>query len=258
MKTILGFTIAILSFSAHAVTIQCTSADGNPKKAFVKGELTDKKGTLVISGDDVFFNTYEKETIGFNRQIRANEDSFSFAKFSGGDGSLFHFFYLSLPKQVFTNSTTEFPAYLSYLREGVGGMGEVKLSCQTFAKNPYMQDLISRHRNIITYDDLTAADQEKVKLVTKYEELPKKIQAVLNELKLSIVVNEEPILSYDRDFSMMINFSDLGYQNDALEVTEQGQTVGYAFNVTECNPEECYGWDALYLDAAGNILFKSF
>ncbi len=257
MKTILGFALTLLSLNVQAVTIQCTSEDGNTKKAFIKGDLTDKKGSLKISGDEIYFNTYEKETISFNRQIRANEDSFSFAKFSGGEGSLFHFFYLSLPKQTFTNPAPKFPAFLSYLREGVGGMGEVKLSCQTFAKNQYMQSLISNYRNIITYDHLSADDLENVKPFTKYNELPKLVQDTLKELKLVIVVDGN-VSSRSGSFFSMINFSEEEYENDALVVFDQGQTVGYIFNVTECNPEECYGWDALYVDVAGNILFKSF
>lgn len=257
MKTMLSFALALLSLNLQAITIQCTTEDGNPKKAFIKGDLTDKKGSLEISGDEIYFNTSTKEKIGFNRQIRPNEDGFSFAKFSGGDGSLFHFFYLSLPKQTFTNPAPKFPAFLSYLREGVGGMGEVKLSCQTFPKNAYMETLISNYRNLITYDYLSVADLENVKPFTKYNELPKLVQETLRRLKLVIVVDGN-VSSRSGSFFSMINFSEEEYENDALVVIDQGQTVGYIFNVTECTPEECYGWDALYVDAAGNILYKSF
>ena len=34
--------------------------------------------------------------------------------------------------------------------------------------------------------------------------------------------------------------------------------IGYVFNVTTCNSEECYGFDSLYLGPRGKLHYKSF
>jgi hypothetical protein len=56
----------------------------------------------------------------------------------------------------------------------------------------------------------------------------------------------------------VINFSNDKYESDAIRVVKDGVTQGYVFNVTECNIEECYGWEALYLNADGLVLEQSF
>lgn len=254
MKLITATLLGLTSIATFAVNFQCDNIPSRSQgKAELKGSLNQKQGTLEISGDGVYFNSTKREVVPFARISRDNEEDYKFAKFTGG--SLFHRFYFSLPKTALQGKNKKFTGYLTYLREGVGGKENIKVSCGLNPSNEVMNEFIKEYGNLITYDHMSEVDKKKVKLISKINDLPKKILNRLTFLDLSLMEGWDTI--HQGSSYYVINFENSN-ETDAFEVRVEGEIQGYIFNVTECNPEECYGWDALYLDAEGKVLYKSF
>lgn len=246
--------ISLLSFSTQASEIFCTNTPSTRQGlATLRGKITGTNGKFEVAGDGIYFSSSKKENVTFFRNKRENEDKYKFAKFTGG--SLFHLFFLSVPKTVIEKGQQSFPAYLTFLREGVGGKEEVKLSCKTFKVSFTMNSFINEHRNLITWEHLSDQEKKLVTLIEDYNELPKEIKSRLEMLELSIMKGWD--LIFEGKSNYVVNFEN-GEQTDGMKVIKNGELEGYIFNVTECNPEECYGWDSLYLDERGNVLWKSF
>lgn len=254
MKLLPIIVFGLLARSSFALDFQCdnvpTMAQG---KAELKGSLKKNKGKIEISGDGVYFNSTKKEVVPFARIERENEATFKFAKFTGG--SLFHRFYFSLPKSALENKDKTFTGYLTFLREGVAGKENIKLACTVNRSNEIMTGFINRYSNLVTYDRMSEEDKKKVNLISTPQDLPSKIYDRLRFLELSILQDWD-VVSQGQSYDV-VNFSN-SEETDAYVVKVDGVVEGYIFNVTECNPEECYGWDALYLDASGKVLHKTF
>jgi|GEM_PF-4935436 len=125
------------------------------------------------------------------------------------------------------------------------------------ASTDLMDQFITKYRNLITYNRLNQEEQILVRLVQKAEALPTAVLTTLKSLELSLLDEWDPGLFTGKSY-YVINFSTLPNESDAMVVQLEGEIFGYIFNVTECNEQECYGWDALYLDSKGVILKQTF
>jgi hypothetical protein len=257
-RQILSFMLGVFCITnISAMNFSCESK-GNHEAgpAQLKGTMDQLNAKVTVSGEAFYSSISKKEKITFFRNQRENEEQYSYARYTGG--GLFHLFYFSVPKKFLAGEQENFTAYLRYLREGVGGIGEITLKCASVEENTLMNTIISRYRNLITYDRVQDQGDDDKMIPVTFEMLPRRVVTTLKKLKINI--------SYDWDFDetftdspYVVNFSLKPQQNDALEVRDpQGTTVGYVFNVTTCNSEECYGWDALYLNQDGHILYQSF
>lgn len=114
------------------ISIKCLSKGTDLK---ISGSLNKKGGELKIYAPQTIYNgMYDGETCRFERQIRPNEDSLSYAKFVSGDSTWF-FFKLSLPKSVFKNNEKDnFKAYFTVQHDEVGGPEEYELNCNSEIK----------------------------------------------------------------------------------------------------------------------------
>jgi hypothetical protein len=257
MKTLFTFLLLFSTSSFAQTYFSCDFQSRMEGRVQLNGSIGQSNGDITVKGDGALDSSYSSERVFLNRQIRPEEPSFSYAKYSGG--TLFRFYYLSIPKNLEASRFENFKAYLTILREGVGGKKQFELDCKKSTGSSLIRDFVRRYSNIITYDRLSEADRQKVQPVQKFNVLPERVRQTLLELDLAIAVEWDVIQGPLEDAYHMISFSDDVNSNDALAILgENGEVVGFAFNVTSCNPEECYGWDALYLDAEGTIFFKSF
>lgn len=257
MKLITLAALVTLSLSSQAVQFSCSNNNQNSPQGFaaLKGQLNELGGKIELTGDGIYSFGSKRETVTFFRTKRANEDQFKFAKFTGG--SLFHLFYFSLPKDALGSNQKKFTGYLNFLREGVGGMAQFKLSCKVTTTNELMAQITKKFNNLVTYERLEEEGfADVIESVAKHSDLPKAIQKTLERLELSIFDGWD--VTINRKSEYVVNFSNNKYESDAIRIVKNGQTQGYVFNITECNIEECYGWDALYLNADGFVLEQSF
>ncbi|MAF78529.1 MAG: hypothetical protein CME60_10220 [Halobacteriovoraceae bacterium] len=256
MKILLkAFMALIMMNSSYALSIKC-EAVSSQVDINLKGEVNLSEAKLKLSGSSLFDQELRLSPLTFERSIRTQESSYAFAKYSAS--TLFNALYFSLPKDLFQSSKTSFKAYLTLYREGIGGRTNELLNCskKKAMNNSLMSHFIQEYRNLITLDHINEEDREFIHLIHKIDLLPSKILKALNHLNLNLLNDWDTISSTESEY--VINFSE-NETTDAFEViNQQKETVGYIFNVTQCNPEECYGWDALYLDVEGNLLFKSF
>lgn len=223
-------------------------------KAQVSGHLDQRNGQLTLSGDALLDNSYSRKNIAFHRQIRVNENTYKFSKYTGS--TLFYFYTFSVPKGLEQMGTSNFKAYITAIREGVGGKQDIELSCQKTLHLDLINSFVREYRNLITYYHLKPEHRELVELISLPQDLPKTILETLSSLNISLALDWD--FFEDNPNSYIINFSASPEESDAMAIVKDGETIGYIFNVTECNIEECYGWDALYLGANGTVIFKSF
>lgn len=257
MKLLTLVALVAISISNHAVQFRCSNGEQNSPEglAAFRGSLNDKGGKVEFTGDGIFSIGSKREVITFFRNERADEEKYSFAKFTGG--GLFHLFFLSVPKKALEGKQKTFSAFLNFLREGVGGMAQFKVKCKVAKTNEVMTKILAKFNNLVTYERLEDEGfGDVIESVPSYEELPKAIQKTLIRLKLSIFSGWDVQVQGESEY--VVNFSSDKYESDAIRIVKDGQTLGYVFNITECNIEECYGWDALYLDADGFVLDQSF
>ena len=257
MKLISVIALVAISLSSHAVQFNCSNNDNNSPQglAALRGRLDDQSGKIELTGDGIYTSGSKREVVTFFRHQRADEDQFSFAKFTGG--SLFHLFYFSLPKKALEGGQKSFKAYLNFLREGVGGMARFELACKVASTNELMAKITTKFNNLVTYERLEKEGfSDVIESVSRHSDLPKAVQNTLKRLELSIFDGWDATI--ERKSPYVINFSNDKYESDAIRIVKDGTTQGYVFNVTECNIEECYGWDALYLNAKGLVLKQSF
>ncbi len=259
MKTlVLSFLLGVLCINqSQATDFFCENKGNNQTgSAQLKGSIDDLNGKVMVSGEAFYSSISRKEEITFFRNQRENEEQFSYARYTGG--GLFHLFFFSIPKKFLSGEQSKFTGYLRYLREGVGDITEIVLKCGAQKENALMKTLISRYTNLITYERVQdEGDDDKV-FPIRYKELPKSVLKTLNKLEMNIS-NDWDFESTFPDSPYVVNFSPKATENDAMVVRDNsGKVAGYIFNVTTCNIEECYGWDALYLDQSGYILHQSF
>ncbi|MCR9205089.1 MAG: hypothetical protein NXH75_10955, partial [Halobacteriovoraceae bacterium] len=231
MKLVILGLLTLTSSMTFALNFTCdnvpTMAQG---KAELKGTLNKTKGEIEISGDGVYFNSTKREIVPFARIVRTNEETLKFSKYTGG--SLFHRFYFSLPKSALEGQQKSFTGYLTYLREGVAGKENIKLSCSVNQSNEIMTEFINNYNNLISYDRMSEEDKKKINLILTPQDLPKRIYDRLQFLELSILQDWD-IVSQGQSFDV-VNFSK-SEETDAYEVKVDGVIHGYIFNVTECN-----------------------
>lgn len=257
MKLFTFIALIAISFSNFAVQLSCSNSESNgPEgRAAFRGQLDLNGGKIEFTGDGIFSIGSQREVITFFRNQRENEEKFSFAKYTGG--GLFHLFFLSVPKKALEGNQQRFVAYLNFLREGVGGMAQFKVECKRSSTDPVMAKILKKFNNLVTYERLeNEGFADVIESVATYESLPREVKRTLNSLKLSIFYGWDVQIQGTSEY--VVNFSSDKYESDAIRIVKEGQTLGYVFNITECNEEECYGWDALYLDAEGFILKQSF
>lgn len=247
MKLVFSFLMIALLGSAQAVTFECVG----PQKTGIRGNLDQNNGKLEIASGSLDFRS---KLFQFTRAKRRNEGQYKFAKFIGSD--LFYNFDFSMPKSTLSGqSTNDFVGYIGWIREGVGGKEDIRLDCGLVDNNPVMTNLYKKYRNLFELDRLSASEKKMVTSVETPEDLPKAILEKLKTLGFTITIQDEVI---HNGGELVVSFSNSDDFNYSFVVKEGKTTLGYVFSLVTCNPEECYGWDALYLDSKGNILFKSY
>jgi hypothetical protein len=250
-------SLVFLSVSpSYAKTyFSCEYSQSNIGTAKVSGFLENRSGMVELSGDAILDNSHSRDSVAFNRQIRVNEETLRYAKYTGS--TLFYFYTLSVPKNLHQVTTQNFKAYITAIREGVAGKQDIELKCQKPINIEVMTMFVEEYRNLITYDRLLPEHKEFITPVQSSSDLPENILSALKAMKISIA-NDWEFENDSAGSGYVINISQNRDENDAMAVTYKGRTIGFIFNITECNSEECYGWDALYLDSNGTVIFKSF
>lgn len=253
LSTILNFSLS----TAYSKTFfSCEFNQFNIGSAKVSGSIDNRKGQLLLSGDAILDNGYSTERVEFNRQIRSNEATLNYSKYTGS--TLFHFYSFSVPKSLDALSTPFFKAYITAIREGVGGKQDIELNCVKSLYTDVINSFVSEYRNLLTYDRLIPEHKEMVKPIQDPQDLPKGVLETLKSLKITFSIDWDFDSNNNGSSPYVINFSPTVDENDAMAIIVDQKEIGYIFNITECNVEECYGWDALYIDANGTVIFKSF
>ena len=137
----------------------------------------------------------------------------------------------------------------------------VTLLLLTFSLNAVANEAVlaiaKKYKNLITADRIQdRGDQERI-VVINAKKLPQSVYAKLKKLDVTLYQEEEVLVDGKSEYAVLNNGNDGWFDNFKI-LDKNGQTAGYAFNVSECNLEECYGYDALYLDAEGALVYKSF
>ena len=110
--------------------------------------------------------------------------------------------------------------------------------------------IYNKYNNIITWRKVqNSGDTDKIRPSNR---LPLKILETIHDLNLNLTLNDKLIIRGDSFYTI------LDSEDDIMEVFVGNSIVGYIFNIAECTPEECYGWDALYLKPDGTIAYKTF
>jgi hypothetical protein len=255
LSLLLGLISPSLFAASPRTYFACDFYQFNLGRAQINGYLDQRSGWLTLSGDAILDSGYTTENVEFLRQIRVNESELKFAKYTGS--TLFYFYTFSLPKNIDQQTSTNFTAYIGDIREGFGGKQDIELSCTKAMNVDLILEFVQEYRNLLTYDRLKPEHKEIVELIQSPQDLPKNIQEAIRSLRIAYSIDWEFSDNYVHG-SYVINYSILPDESDAMVIIKDGEPVGYIFNITECNKEECYGWDALYLDTNGTVIYKSF
>ncbi len=127
-------------------------------------------------------------------------------------------------------------------------------------KNKLMKSLIGKYNNLIDEERIKDNNDEKTILSLSAKDLPYQILLTLSQLNITVFQDGRQVVSGNDDSEHVVfnNENNQGQSDTFLVKDEDNQTVGYIFNISTCNIEECYGSDALYLDVNGDILSRSF
>ena len=126
-------------------------------------------------------------------------------------------------------------------------------------ENKVMEELAGRYKNIFTQDDIDKDDQDQIKALSS-NELPSTVIDFLKSLEISLFQDGKTLVNGTSQYFVFNNEFD-DDNSDVFVVTDKDKkdvVVGYIFNVTQCDTEECYGWDALYVGPKGQLVYKSF
>jgi hypothetical protein len=260
MKQLIALSISFITYlgisTAYAQTyFSCEFKQMNLGSAKVSGFLDARSGHLALSGDAILDSNSAKDKVAFYRQLRANENELKYSKYSGS--TLFYFYTFSVPKNLEQSHQQNFTAFLTSIREGVDGKQDIALDCKKSIYANLINSLVREYRNLVTYDRLKPEHKKFITPVKTQNELPANILNTIRSLRIHLVTDWD-FIDNDNHSPYVINFGTDDYDFDAMAINHNEKVIGYIFNVTECYIEECYGWDALYLDADGNVIYKSF
>ncbi|MBY0314760.1 MAG: hypothetical protein K2Q26_04535 [Bdellovibrionales bacterium] len=123
-------------------------------------------------------------------------------------------------------------------------------SIESFASS-LVQKVADQYLNHITWEEVQANGDTDIIRLANIDKIPSEVIAELELLDLFV----------NFEFPKFWNSkSPLGIADpqDIMEIFDESGIAGYAINVTECNTEECFGWEALYLDKNGTTVKNTF
>ena len=120
-----------------------------------------------------------------------------------------------------------------------------------------MASLANKYNNLIHTDRIESQGDSDIILNVSYASLPKSVKDKLEKLDISVMIDWDVIELRGSEWVINEDLTNLE-GHSIFKVVVEGKTLGYIFNVTNCNIEECYGWDALYLGPRGGVVYKSF
>ena len=123
-------------------------------------------------------------------------------------------------------------------------------------KNAKMEALASKYKNIFTQDDIDKDDEDRIFPIS-VKELPDSVVDFLKLLDITAYESGKTVIQGQGPLIIANDEFDSG-NSDAFVVKENQEILGYIFNITTCDEEECYGFDALYVGPEGQLVYKSF
>lgn len=121
-----------------------------------------------------------------------------------------------------------------------------------------MNKIYQKYQNQITLTKIYKSnDQHIIQAIPSATQLPLSVVQTLNSEHISLYENPIFISFWGSGLFILNNFSTPN-NIDMFQVHHNGRLHGYIFNISQCEEDVCYEFDALYLNHLGQILHKTY